>query len=65
MLETTAWLLGAMGSIAFLLYGAFLVWQFQSGASKASQHTVASLALNDTLPRRGLLEEMKAAALAF
>lgn len=65
MLASTAWFIGATGSIAFLAYGAFLVWRFQTSATEATEHTVARLALNDTLPRRSLLEEMKAAALAF
>jgi hypothetical protein len=57
-----AWLFGA---IALLVYGGWLVLQFQRNASNANQHTVARLALNDSQPRNELLNEIKVAALGF
>lgn len=60
-----AWLLGVIGSVALLIYGGWLVWQFQRNASIANQRNVARLALHDSLPRNELLNEVKVAALEF
>jgi hypothetical protein len=59
------WLFGAIGSIALLVYGGWLVLLFQWNASIANQQTVARLALHDSPPREALLEEVKAAALVY
>jgi hypothetical protein len=59
------WLFGIISSLALLTYGGGLVLLFQWNASIANQRTVARLALHDSRPREGLLEEVKSAALVF
>jgi hypothetical protein len=39
----------AMGSVALLAYGALLLFVFQSNATDSAQHTVARLALYESL----------------
>ena len=58
------WLVGTVGSLAALLYGAWLVYQLQSTASDANQHTVARLSLHDAPPPNEDLTSIKEAALA-
>ncbi|HKQ27334.1 MAG TPA: response regulator [Burkholderiales bacterium] len=55
-----AWLLGVVGSIAFLISGVWLVWRYQSSASAVEQHTIARLALHESL-RQAELENLRAA----
>jgi CheY-like chemotaxis protein len=58
------WLVVLIGLLALLIYGGWLVWQFQSEASLASQQIVARLALHESL-RTSELDEIKAAALGL
>jgi CheY-like chemotaxis protein len=60
-----AWVVGVIGSVALLIYGGWLVWQFQQNASIANQRTVAHSALHDWLPTDELLDQVKKAALGF
>jgi CheY-like chemotaxis protein len=58
------WLIGLIGVLALLIYGGWLVWQFQSDASIADQQFLARLALHESL-RANELDEIKAAALGL
>jgi CheY-like chemotaxis protein len=58
------WLVALIGLLALLIYGGWLVWQFQSKASIADQQILARLALHDSL-RTSELDELKAAALGL
>jgi hypothetical protein len=55
----SAWLFGAIGSAALVIYGGWLVYLFQSNSSVADQRTVARLALHESSPSNGSLAELK------
>jgi hypothetical protein len=54
-----AWICGAAGAIALLVYGGWLVWLFQANASVSDQQTVARLALHESLGPARLVDEIK------
>ena len=53
----------AVGSVALLAYGGFLVCVFHCNATKSAQRVVARLALHESLVQSDLLIEVKAEAL--
>jgi hypothetical protein len=60
LLQTVA-LCGAVGAVALLIYGGWLVWLFQHNASLSHKRTVARLALHESLTPNESLEELKVA----
>jgi hypothetical protein len=56
---------GAVGSVALLIYGGWLVWLFQYSAPLSHDRTVARLALHESLMPNESLEELKFAALGL
>lgn len=58
-------LCGAVGSVALLIYGGWLVWLFQYNAPLFHKRTVARLALHESLTPNESLEKLKVDALGL